>query len=275
MNKLITWIKYSCEKQLLYVLATMSIVTGCTDNTLVMKKTNETNIVEERIMKNIIVGDLGGVPVDLPRNSVHLVEYDGDPDWGEVRQGTAPKRTYQSKINSFGFDVRYTDGVLYDGIVGNMADEYDAQKNLPDSPWVSVGINSGNRYYGAGGIHRIGDGTINNPYAKLPVFKYKKLPEMQYGLEVYAPPGIDPETNRPWREDRHAEDVFIKRDKQGMIVSYIECSNRNVPRPPCTHYFSLEPKLGLNVYVGYSRHVLADWQQIEQVVKETISNFKK
>ncbi|MGP5495526.1 hypothetical protein ACTXNC_12700, partial [Psychrobacter celer] len=152
---------------------------------------------------------------------------------------------------------------------------YDAQKNLSDGPWVSVGVNSGDRYYGAGGIDRIGsDITIASP-SKHAVFTYAKLPDAQYGLEVYAPPGIDPKTNTPWREDDYAEDVFIQRDDNGMITTYIKCSNRDVERPPCTHYFDLEPEMGLDVYVSYSRYVLKDWQQIEQVVKKVILGFRK
>lgn len=255
-------------------LLCMILLGGCSDSTPVKNVVNVPTTFQRE--NNIIIGDLGGVAVNIPSKLIRLVEYDGDPDWGEVRQGAVPERTYQSKINSFGFDIRYTDGAIYDGIGGKMSDEYDAQKNLPDSPWISVGINSGNRYYGAGGIHRMGDDRIHNDFInEHPIYIYEQLPEMQYGLEVYAPPGIDPETNRPWREDRYAEDVFIKRDKQGMIVTYIKCSNRNVPHPPCMHCFDLEPELGLDVYVSYSRHVLADWQQIEQVVKETIKGFIK
>lgn len=226
-------------------------------------------------VKDTVIGDLGGVPVEMPRDAVHLVEYNSDPSWGEARDGAVPMRSYESKISSFGFDVRYTDGALYDGIVGKLADEYEAQKNLADSPWVSVGVNSGDRYYGSGGIDRIGQGTINASPDEHPVYTYKKLPETQFGLEVYASPGIDPKTNTPWREDRDAEDVFIKRDEHGAIVTYIKCSNRDVERPPCSHYFDLEPEMGLDVYVSYSRYVLKDWQQIEQVMREALLGFRK
>ncbi|MHA3082347.1 hypothetical protein ACX1NX_04050 [Acinetobacter sp. ANC 5383] len=49
------------------------------------------------------IGDVGGIPVNLPNHIVHLVEYDGDPSWGEKRVGNIPERTYQSKFNSFYF----------------------------------------------------------------------------------------------------------------------------------------------------------------------------
>ena len=204
-----------------------------------------------------------------------MVEYNGDPDWGESFEGAVPERTYDSKISSFGFDVRYTDGALYDGVVGKFTDEYEAQKNLSDSPWVSVGVNSGNRYLDTNGIDRIANGKIDARPDRHPTSIYTKLPETQFGLEVYASPGIDPKTNTPWREDRYAEDVFIKRDDYGAVVTYIKCSNRDVERPPCSHYFDLEPDMKLDVYVSYSRYVLKDWQQIEQVVRAALLGFRK
>ena len=233
------------------------------------------NMKSATINEDIVIGDLGGVPVEMPRDSVRLVEYNGDPDWGEDFEGAVPDRTYESKISSFGFDVRYTDGALYDGIVGKLSDEYEAQKNLSDSPWVSVGVNSGDRYYGSGGIDRIGQGTINAMPDEHPVYTYAKLADTQFGLEVYAPPGIDPKTNTTWREDEDAKDIFIKRDNNGMIITYIECSNRDVEQPPCTQYFDLEPDMKLDVYVSYSRYVLKDWQRIEQVVREALLGFRK
>lgn len=220
------------------------------------------------------IGDLGGAPVDLPKNLVHLVEYDGDPAWGKKREGAKPTRSYDSKINSFGFDVRYTDNTILDKSNKSLKRAYDEEKNLPNDPWVSVNVTSGDRYYGAGGIHRMGHGTISASEVN-PVYRYAKLDNDQYGLEVYAQPGIDPKTNTPWREDRDAEDVFIQRDKTGKIITYIKCSNRDVPRPPCSHRFDLESQMGLDLNVQYSRHNIADWQHIEQVVRQQILNFRK
>lgn len=56
-----------------------------------------------------VVGDLGGMPVTIARHIPHLVEYDGDPGWGEKRKGPPPERTHASRLNSFGVHVRYPD----------------------------------------------------------------------------------------------------------------------------------------------------------------------
>ncbi len=46
-------------------------------------------------------------------------------------------------------------------------------------------------------------------------------------------------------------------------------------KPPCIQYFDLEPDMALYVYASYSRYNLADWQQIEHLVKQRILDFRK
>ena len=255
----------------LCLLTSIVLLTGCLPTT----DTEDSTIDGSTITQGMVIGDLGGVPVEIPRNSVHLLQYNGDPGWGEARVGPIPERTYESKIFSFGFDIRYTDGTIYDGPSGTMYREYRQQEGLADSPWVSVGVSSGKMYHGPGGIDRMGGGTLRGSSVYDPTATYAKLPEAQFGLEVYASPSIDPKTNTPWRENRYAEDVFIQRDDAGAIITYIKCSNRDVRRPPCTHRFDLEPEMGLDITVSYSRHVLKDWQQIEQVVRAAVLDFRK
>ena len=117
---------------ILYIvlLSSVLLLIGCSDSSTVAN-------TEEKYA----IGDLGGVSVDLPREFVELIEYDGYPSWGEKRVGKKHERTYQSKINSFGFDIRYTDKTLLDGPFGKLADIYHQEKKLPENPWVSVGIN--------------------------------------------------------------------------------------------------------------------------------------
>ena len=257
-------------------LSSVMLLSGCSESSNLIDNIKEGMSMEsDNTQQGIVIGDLGGVPVEMPRNSVRLLQYNGDPGWGEAREGAIPERTYESKIFSFGFYIRYTDGTIYDGPSGTMYREYRQQEGLPDSPWVFVGVSSGKMYHGPGGIDRIGGGTLKGSSVYDPTATYTKLAETQFGLEVYASPGIDPKTNTPWRENKYADDVFIQRDKAGVITTYIECSNRDVRRPPCSHRFDLEPEMGLHVTVSYSRHVLKDWQQIEQVVRAAVLDFRK
>lgn len=222
------------------------------------------------------IGDLGGVPVDMPKNLVHFVAYDGDPTFGNKREHPKPMRNYDSKINSFGFDLRYTDNTMLDTTNKALKSAYrrDNKRNLGNNPWVSVSVNSGDRVTVSNPTHRIGYGTISATNVN-PVYRYEPLNETQFGLEVYAQPGIDPATNKPWRQDRDAEDVFIRRDETGQIITHIECSNRDVPRPPCTHFFDLGLQRNLSIEAHYSRYNLADWQKIENLARQQILSFQK
>ena len=47
-----------------------------------------------------IIGELGGVPVSIPKPYAHFVEYENDPHFLKPRKGEPPKRTYQSKLRS-------------------------------------------------------------------------------------------------------------------------------------------------------------------------------
>ena len=44
-----------------------------------------------------LVGDLGGMPVRIDRHIVRLVEYDGDPGWGDARKGARTTAPYHSQ----------------------------------------------------------------------------------------------------------------------------------------------------------------------------------
>lgn len=259
------------ENYLINILSLLIIcftLSACTKNNSENKPANS---------NDVLIGDLGGMPVNLPSNITHLVEYNGDPSWGEKRNNPIPQRTYQSKINSFGFDLRYTDGRLLDNKNLELLKQYDKERLKTDNPWISIGVMSGDRYNGVGAIHRIVDGAI---YPKsnnlLPIYIYSKLTDKQYMLEVYAPAGIDPKTNHPWRYNKDAEDIFIQRNNEGKVVTFIKCTNRtNIPRPPCTHYFDLEPEIGGYVYASYSRWNLEKWQIIQSEIKKAIFQFKR
>lgn len=218
------------------------------------------------------VGDLGGVPVTIPRHFANYVEYEGDPTWGQKRQGATPERTHQSRLVSFGYYTRFPD----------MAGESSAElikdkRSVPDSrtPWISVGINTGKDYPGDGFLDRWTHATVEKPNNVTLIHTYyEKLPTEEHGLTVYAAAGIDPKTNKPYREDTDAKDVFVSRDKSGRVDAHIQCSNRNVPAPPCRHDFSLKPHMHAKVYLSYRRGQLPQWREMQEAVKQQILSFK-
>ncbi|MCS4511047.1 hypothetical protein [Xylophilus ampelinus] len=213
--------------------------------------------------------NLGGVPVAIPPYFAEYVEYDGDPGWGEKRKGPKPVRTPESRIASFGFDVRYPD--MAGKSTPELWEDY-RKRRLATDQWLDVGFNSGEIYRGAGSADRIGNGTINSKSGYW-FDRYEKLKENEYGLEVYALVGVEPKEGKPAREDKDAEDVFIKRGGDGKITTYISCSNRQIPSAPCEQHFDLEPEMHTSVTVGYRRGLLPEWQQIQEKVKNTVLGF--
>ncbi len=217
-----------------------------------------------------VVGDLGGVPVTIPSYFANFVEYENDPGWGEKRQGSSPERTHQSRLRSFGYDVRFPD------MAGRSSPELikdSSSYSSSTTPWISVGINTGSHYPGDGFLDRV-TANIGNIGHILKYEQYEKLPDQSHGLIVYAAAGMDQKTNKPYREHDNAKDIFVHRDKTNRVDAYIKCSNRNVPAPPCTHDLSLEPYMHAKVYVSYRRSLLPQWQEIQQAVTQQILGFK-
>ncbi|GAB3359470.1 MULTISPECIES: hypothetical protein [Giesbergeria] len=219
-----------------------------------------------------VVGDLGGVPVTIPRHFANFVEYEGDPGWGEKRKGPRHERTHQSRLVSFGYDTRFPD------MAGESSQELIKDKSsysIYTTPWISVGITTGNIYPGDGFLDRLTTANIGNVERILKYEQYEPLPEPEHGLTVYAAVGIDPNTKKLYWEHPNAKDIFVHRDKTERVDTYIRCSNRlGVPSQPCTHDFSLEPHMHANVYVSYRRTQLPHWREIQQAVAQQILSFK-
>lgn len=220
-----------------------------------------------------MVGNLGGVPVTIPQHFANYVEYEGDPGWGEKRKGPVPKRTHESRLNSFGFEVRIPDMA---GLSGREMRKDRDSYTIYNTPWINVGLNSGKFYPG--------DGFLDRQASYLERWKidgsglawkrYEPTDKSFHGLTVYIPTGIDLKTKRPYREGLHAEDVFLHHAADKKISTYIRCSNRQHEAAPCTHYFSMEPNMGAAVYVSYRRGLLPQWRQIQADVSRLIWSFK-
>jgi hypothetical protein len=217
------------------------------------------------------VGDLGGVAVTIPRHFANFLEYDGDPGWGEKRQGPRPERSHQSKISSFGYYTRFPD------MAGESSPELinDKRSYFPgNTPWISVGITTGEIYPGDGFLDRWTQSTVDEPRDYSVYEKYEQLPEKEHGLTVYAAAGTDPNTNAPYREHTDATDVFVLRDKTGRVVTTVRCSNRHVPAPPCTQQFSLEPDIQAAIDLSYRRSLLPHWREMQTAVTKQLLSFR-
>ncbi|WP_420993014.1 hypothetical protein ACKI2N_022750 [Cupriavidus sp. 30B13] len=236
---------------------------------------------------DFVIGDLGGVSVRIPHYFANYVEYDGDPGFGEKRKEPIPLRTYQSRLASFGFKVRFPDmaGLSSPELWGDFEKYSDPYwKGYYDSisPWIDVGISSGWKYPGKDFLENTVNATLEfnaerDGYPNLAYRNYGGLPRVEYGLTMYAPSGIDPATGKPYREDDYAKDLFVHRGRDGKVDVYIECTNRNLPnmkRTICDQYINLEPSMHAKISIQYPRYWLPQWQKIQRNVSDLIHSFE-
>lgn len=223
-----------------------------------------------------IIGTLGGVPVNLPSSVVRFVEYADSPGWDmdKIRSYNPPTRNYQSIIKAFDFAFRNSDGALYDERKRDLVKQYRAERSAGSDDWVRVLISAApvenSRKYPLDYLYE----TSFQKWATAAEEPYAFTGEYRYGLEYYVVPGINPKTQKSWREKDGVEDLFIYKGSDGHVVTYIKCSNHNVPSPPCTHYFEmLSPmKLG-NITLSYHRQHLKSWKAIQEKAQAFILTF--
>lgn len=222
------------------------------------------------------IGDLGGVPVTIPHYFISsFITYDGDPSFWKGQFHTRPaqsERTHSSKMNSLTVIAHYPDMIGRKTLV--LDEEWYDNLDSHQSKWIDIMLTSGEDYH-KDGLQRLAEGKIEpSPY---PYDGYTRMPDQVIGgkkMEVYIALGKVPETGEPYRETKH--DIFIDRDeKTKKVRNYIECSYRNVPMPPCLHYFELLPKMAARATVSYPRQMLPEWQGIEAKSKALIYSFEQ
>lgn len=231
-----------------------------------------------------VVGDLGGMPVLIDRRIVRLVEYDGDPGWGEKREAPPPERNHTSRLKSFGFYVRFPDMKSLDNpellvdFERHHPTAVPMEQGLRDqNPWLDGGVQSGSSYPGNGFLNRLYEGTILNPDLQPIGAQLVPEPSPVEGLELFIPRGNEPSTGRPWRYERSWGDRYIHRDGRGNTTTYIRCSYRRGTKRPtsCIQEWSMETYgLRIVISVSYAHALLPKWQEIQNKVSQFVLNFK-
>ena len=217
------------------------------------------------------IGDLGGMPVKVPRYMAELLEYDGDPGWAPAPNWRPPVRTFESKINSFGFYVRYPDGQTLD----SWARREEKRLTPPwEDRWIDVGVASSKHYPGDGFLSRYEQSIYNDMNHKSALFRYRRQPEKEFGLEVYklAPP---PEGPDPMK--LIIDDEYFGRDASGQLLATIRCTSVRVDinRSTCDQVWSLEDKaLRIQLTAQYRRPLLQHWGEIQLMVTHIVLGFR-
>lgn len=231
------------------------------------------------------IGNLGGVPVSIPPNYLHImgVEYAGDPHWLEPRKGERPVRTFDSQFTSIGLTVHLPD--MKPHLPENDASYQKRYKSVGNREWLEVGILAGS---GMG----VGDKTLEKPYEylfpnqeKFNQYRYEKLPELKYGLIEFKAIGI----NEPYDRTRmykvfddNVYDVtnhhllFYRTD--GKITTMIECGAGVAAVPggiqSCSQRFLLLPEIKAEASLRYPPELLPQWRELQDGVRRVILNFR-
>lgn len=223
-----------------------------------------------------VVGNLGGMPIRMPRYIAENVEYNGDPAVGEKTTDLRSKPTLESRFRSFGMAVRYPDMV---GLAS--AEMRILRRNEPlNNKWLRISINAGTDYPGDGFLDRLAAGMLLNAFS--PSFKghwqysYERLKENSHGLEMWALSMLDPRTNQPARFSEGAKDIYLHRNDAGLVDAYIECSKPRVPNGvgTCRLHTHLEPRAKVVVMISFVPDLLPEWSAILQRSRQLLIGFE-
>ena len=233
---------------------------------------------KDKYGKPYIIGDLGGQKVNLPASVVEFVEYDDSPGWDpeKIRRFRPPVRSYASILKAFGFKFRLHDARLYDRDDYALYRQFEVQESAPGNDWIRVGIRSRPRHnYNRDYLDDLLHDRLDKSIAEsLPTDYYEPTGETFFGLAAYINPGTNPETGRPWREgNSYTQDLFIARGADGRVTDFIECSNRQVPTPPCTHDFVMPERYLIRLYLSYNRDMLPYWRAIAANTRRFLWRF--
>lgn len=216
------------------------------------------------------IGDLGGMPVKIPRHMAEMLEYDGDPGWAPAPDWLPPVRTFESKMNSFGFYVRFPDGATLDS-----RERREEKRLVPpwEDKWIDVGVASSKHYPGHGFLNRYVASRLHSHEGKTPLHQFYRQPQDEFGLEVYrlAPPPEGPDPMKTL-----VSEEFVARNASGRITSTFYCSTvPDVNRSMCSQVWSMEEQ-GLNIKISaqYRRPMLQHWREIQPIATQMVLGFR-
>jgi hypothetical protein len=227
-----------------------------------------------------VIGDLGGIPVSIPPHVARFVEYEGDPHFLEPRKDDTPARNSQSKLRSFGFEVRFPDKVL----LTPETQQEKRKSNIDNSMWLDVGVNV-EPYNNELGLRRQVDAipaekwddrhSKDDPPA---LWKnkhgYKRLRNLLYGLVVDEVYGYDEASRYKFPGvDVADENIYHHVGAQGHVDAFIKCHNVKHHAAPCEHDFVLKSVKNTMVSVLYRRDLLPQWHEIQDAVTQVILDF--
>lgn len=275
------WLKRKILLFLIFICIVIALVWISYQNTPQYRFINSWVFTENK--RGPVIGDLGGITVSIPQPIPRFVEYQDDPHFMEKRKGDTPIRTFQSKLRSFGFEIRYPDMA----VLNENTFEEKRKSTIHNTMWMDVGV-SVEPYYDQFSLQGIADGftkriwdsrhTIDEPPE---IWKdkhgYKRLADTLYGLVVYSVYGYDDAKRyiRPGIDTHDILDanIYYHLDDKDIIDSYITCSNVKHDAAPCEHQFILPSAKNTLIKVHYRIGFLPQWQKIQYAIEKVILGF--
>lgn len=233
---------------------------------------------DPRFTEPDIIAALGGRKVKMSPYRVRNVAYTDTPSPFSDEYGSYkyPEPSYENQLSVFGFDLDYAKGRVRD--VRNEGNFYEEERQSGTS-WVSVSVHNNTHPLDKAADRY--DKFLNQWYFRKVDYypDYRRRADKPYGLEAYYRPRINEKTGKPYEETQYPDsgwdDLFLERDAQGHIRTYIECTIKlDVPNPPCSQRV-LVRKNGLDIELAilHSRHLLHDWKRIEREAMKVVYGF--
>lgn len=222
-----------------------------------------------------VIGDLGGVPVAIPRPFARFVEYDDEPHFMESKSRVSPERAFRSSLRSFGFEVRYPD-------MASVEKQTPAEEDIFSTTWMRVGISTGKDYVDDKVLNRKKAHYLNQDRPCLHrghCYIYEPLPKKIFGLTGYTPTGSGVDLERRHIESGRGADIrdrniYFFQSDSGHITTFIECGNMLHAADRCKQYFTVTPYMKAHVWVNYRRALLPHWRKIQKSVTDLIYSFE-
>ena len=210
------------------------------------------------------VGTLGGQQVRLSDYQTDGATYEDTPSAFDERWKTykSPPRTLQSKLEDLWIYVNVETGKIND-LRKTSVDGFLNERDKPNTPWVSIRMVGLDFQPGEDWL----DKKFNRQLDVTKPYPYKSINKKKYELDVYIPAKKTPNNGLYYGTN------FINKEN-GHVVSYIVCSNNDVPNPPCEHeYFISLPNKRIIFYISYNRNRLKDWRRIENLAQHYLDAF--
>ena len=218
-----------------------------------------------------IIGDLGGMPISISSSIVSTSGVKYEDHLHQALKNPPPIRTYQSKLQSLNFNMRFPDRTL---LTQTEAESLKLNGNITDTPLLKIGILSGDTYKHGDLPHIFY--VFNEHFKNKELwFTLKKIEGKTYGLSAYQLVAESVVTSEPIKGYKTTKTGYFERDHKNSIKTSIFCANPKNETTKCLQGWDMEDQ-GVQVFVqvAYRTGLLKHWQEIREVVSKAILKLR-